>query len=174
MGKWRVFALRGASSLIWGGWEFAVPFYFVQDCRSFAVPSLLSEGAANDVGRLRIRLNKGRRTTTRYLFLFTLSRVFITYTPFFILFFKCLLSLFTFSNIWLFHSSRRGFGALKLLSYHKARTDKIITVPHPLLMRKKKTIIMQISRPSICPLMRAQYFKLKIKLIRWILYLIKS
>ena len=33
MGKWRVFALRAASSLIWGGWGFAVPFYFVQDCR---------------------------------------------------------------------------------------------------------------------------------------------
>ena len=32
MGKWRVFALRAASSLIWGGWGFAVPFYFVQDC----------------------------------------------------------------------------------------------------------------------------------------------
>ena len=37
MGKWRVFALRVASSLIWGGggggvgWGFAVPFYFVQD-----------------------------------------------------------------------------------------------------------------------------------------------
>ena len=26
------FALRAASSLIWGGWGFAVPFYFVQDC----------------------------------------------------------------------------------------------------------------------------------------------
>ena len=36
MGKWRVFALRAASSLIWGGWGFAVPFYFVQDCRSIA------------------------------------------------------------------------------------------------------------------------------------------
>ena len=34
MGKWRVFALRAASSLIWGGWGFAVPFYFVQDCSS--------------------------------------------------------------------------------------------------------------------------------------------
>ena len=32
IGKWRVFALRVASSLIWGGWGFAVPFYFVQDC----------------------------------------------------------------------------------------------------------------------------------------------
>ena len=33
MGKWRVFALGAASSLIWrGGWRFAVPFYFVQDC----------------------------------------------------------------------------------------------------------------------------------------------
>ena len=32
MRKWRVFALRAASSLIWGGWGFAVPFYFVQDC----------------------------------------------------------------------------------------------------------------------------------------------
>ena len=32
MEKWRVFALRAASSLIWGGWGFAVPFYFVQDC----------------------------------------------------------------------------------------------------------------------------------------------
>ena len=32
MGKWRVFALRAPSSLIWGGWGFAVPFYFVQDC----------------------------------------------------------------------------------------------------------------------------------------------
>ena len=38
MGKWRVFALRAASSLIWGGgWGFAVPFYFVQDCSSFSV-----------------------------------------------------------------------------------------------------------------------------------------
>ena len=26
MGKWRVFALRVPSSLIWGGWGFAVPF----------------------------------------------------------------------------------------------------------------------------------------------------
>ena len=34
MEKWRVFALRAASSLIWGGWGFAVPFYFVQDCSS--------------------------------------------------------------------------------------------------------------------------------------------
>ena len=32
MGEWRVFALRAPSSLIWGGWGFAVPFYFVQDC----------------------------------------------------------------------------------------------------------------------------------------------
>ena len=32
MGKWRVFALRAASSLIWGGMGFAVPFHFVQDC----------------------------------------------------------------------------------------------------------------------------------------------
>ena len=32
MGKWRVFALHAPSSLIWGGWGFAVPFYFVQDC----------------------------------------------------------------------------------------------------------------------------------------------
>ena len=31
MGKWRVFALRAPSSLIWGGWGFAVLFYFVQD-----------------------------------------------------------------------------------------------------------------------------------------------
>ena len=36
IGRWRVFALRAASSLIWGGggWGFAVPFYFVQDCSS--------------------------------------------------------------------------------------------------------------------------------------------
>ena len=34
MGKWRVFALHAASSLIWRGWGFAVPFYFVQDCSS--------------------------------------------------------------------------------------------------------------------------------------------
>ena len=33
--KWRVVALRAASSLIWGGWGFAVPFYFVQDCSSY-------------------------------------------------------------------------------------------------------------------------------------------
>ena len=33
MGKWRGFALRAASSLIWGDGGFAVPFYFVQDCR---------------------------------------------------------------------------------------------------------------------------------------------
>ena len=32
-GKMARFCLRAASSLIWGGWEFAVPFYFVQDCR---------------------------------------------------------------------------------------------------------------------------------------------
>ena len=32
--KWRVFALRAASSLFWWGWGFAVPFYFVQDCSS--------------------------------------------------------------------------------------------------------------------------------------------
>ena len=32
IGKWRVFGLRAASSLIWGEWGFAVPFYFVQDC----------------------------------------------------------------------------------------------------------------------------------------------
>ena len=37
MGKWRVFALRAASSLIWGRWGFSVPFYFVQDC-SFSLP----------------------------------------------------------------------------------------------------------------------------------------
>ena len=28
MGKWRVFALCAASSLIWGRWGFSVPFYF--------------------------------------------------------------------------------------------------------------------------------------------------
>ena len=40
IGKWRVFALRAASSLIWGGgWGFAVPFYFVQDCTSCFIPS---------------------------------------------------------------------------------------------------------------------------------------
>ena len=33
MRKWRVFALRAASSLIWRGWGFVVPFYSVQDCR---------------------------------------------------------------------------------------------------------------------------------------------
>ena len=33
MRKWRVFALRAASSFIWRGWRFAVPFYSVQDCR---------------------------------------------------------------------------------------------------------------------------------------------
>ena len=32
MGKWRFFALRAASSLIWWEWGFAVPFYFAQDC----------------------------------------------------------------------------------------------------------------------------------------------
>ena len=32
-GKWRVFAIRAASSLICGGWGFAVQFYFAQDCR---------------------------------------------------------------------------------------------------------------------------------------------
>ena len=32
-GKWRVFAIRAASSLIWGGWGFAVQFHFAQDCR---------------------------------------------------------------------------------------------------------------------------------------------
>ena len=37
MGKWRVFALRAASSLIWAGWGFAVPFYFVQDCSCVGV-----------------------------------------------------------------------------------------------------------------------------------------
>ena len=31
MGKWRVLALRAASSSIWGGWGFVVPFYFVPD-----------------------------------------------------------------------------------------------------------------------------------------------
>ena len=36
MGKWPVFALLAASSLIWGGWGFAVPFYFVQDCTAGA------------------------------------------------------------------------------------------------------------------------------------------
>ena len=42
MRKWRVFALRAPSSLIWGGggWGFAVPFYFVQDC-SFPSPWFL-------------------------------------------------------------------------------------------------------------------------------------
>jgi len=37
MGKWRIFSLRAASSLIWEGWGFAVPFYFVQDCASKGV-----------------------------------------------------------------------------------------------------------------------------------------
>ena len=43
MAKWRVFALRAPSSLIFGGgwgWGFAVPFYFVQDC-SFPSPWFL-------------------------------------------------------------------------------------------------------------------------------------
>ena len=34
MEKWRLFALRAASSLTWEGRGFAVPFYFVQDRRS--------------------------------------------------------------------------------------------------------------------------------------------
>ena len=38
MGKWCVFALRAPSSLIWGGWGFAVPFYFVQDCKLPKLP----------------------------------------------------------------------------------------------------------------------------------------
>ena len=42
MGKWRVFAHRAASSLIWGGWGFAVPFYFVQDCGLLSPPALFS------------------------------------------------------------------------------------------------------------------------------------
>ena len=42
MGKWSVFALRAPSSLICGGWGFAVPFYFVQDYSSaeFCYPIL--------------------------------------------------------------------------------------------------------------------------------------
>ena len=57
MGKWRVFALRAASSLIWGGWGFAVPFYFVQDCsliicnhnrRAFSHSSILSKDHTRD------------------------------------------------------------------------------------------------------------------------------
>ena len=43
MGKWRVFALRAASSLIWRRWGFAVPFYFVQDCRSSIMPKIMFE-----------------------------------------------------------------------------------------------------------------------------------
>lgn len=31
-GKMASFCFCTASSLIWGGWGFAVPFYFVQDC----------------------------------------------------------------------------------------------------------------------------------------------
>ena len=31
-GKMARFGFSAASSLIWGGWGFAVPFYFVQDC----------------------------------------------------------------------------------------------------------------------------------------------
>ena len=44
MGKWRISALRAASSLIWGGGGaggrgFSVPFYFVQDCSYIFAPS---------------------------------------------------------------------------------------------------------------------------------------
>ena len=38
MGRWRVFTLRATSSLICGGWGFAVPFYFVQDCSNALFP----------------------------------------------------------------------------------------------------------------------------------------
>ena len=46
MGKWRVFALRAASSLIWAGWGFAVPFYFVQDCSCVGVSIVILRAAA--------------------------------------------------------------------------------------------------------------------------------
>ena len=36
-GKMARFGFCAASSLIWGGWGFAVPFYSVQDCRSRSV-----------------------------------------------------------------------------------------------------------------------------------------
>ena len=54
MGKWRVFALRAASSLIWGGWGFAVPFYFVQDCSNG------SGGCPGGMvtGQIEVRINK--------------------------------------------------------------------------------------------------------------------
>ena len=42
IGKWRIFALRAPSSLIWGGWGFAVPFYFVQDRRKTHVSNASS------------------------------------------------------------------------------------------------------------------------------------
>ena len=44
MEKWRVFALRAASSLIWGGGGFAVPFYFVQNCSSFRIGEMFGGG----------------------------------------------------------------------------------------------------------------------------------
>ena len=46
MGKWSVFALRAASSLIWAGWGFAVPFYFVQDCSCVGVSIVILRAAA--------------------------------------------------------------------------------------------------------------------------------
>ena len=46
MGKWSVFAFRAASSLIWAGWGFAVPFYFVQDCSGVGVSIVILRAAA--------------------------------------------------------------------------------------------------------------------------------
>ena len=50
MGKWRVFGLRAVSSLIWGGWGFAVPFYFVQDCNLGQSSFWPSRGFILDLG----------------------------------------------------------------------------------------------------------------------------
>ena len=57
MEKWRVFALRAASSLIWGGWGFSVPFYFVQDCRIQKLEQRLFSGGLDTVSNEHLHFN---------------------------------------------------------------------------------------------------------------------
>ena len=61
IGKWRVFALRAPSSLIWGGWGFAVPFYFVQDCRGGLI------GASRGLGWNNRDLGNGRASPPSHI-----------------------------------------------------------------------------------------------------------
>ena len=66
MGKWRVVALRAASSLIWGGWGFAVPFYFVQDRSLLELVACWRNGCFRRLTHLQGLLVTGKRMRLKW------------------------------------------------------------------------------------------------------------